>query len=65
VTALAVGVAPRRRAAVAAVAPAASLFPLHASPATATWLYVPLCVLEAMELAGVPGADASPSAPAP
>jgi len=65
VTAPPVGVARHRRAAAAAVAAAAPLSPPHAPPATAAWLYVPPCALAAMELAGVPGVDASPSAPPP
>jgi len=58
-----VGVARRRRAAAAAVTAAAPFSPPHVSAATATWLSVPLCALAAMESAGVPGVDASPSAP--
>jgi len=65
VTVLPVGVARRRRAAPSAVAVAAPLSPAHAPPSTATWLYVPPGVLPAMEPAGVPGVDASPSAPPP
>ena len=65
VTAPPVGVARRRRAAAAAVAAAAPLSPPYAPPATATWLYVPPCALAALEPAGVPGVDASPSAPPP
>jgi len=53
VTAPPVGAAPRQRAAAAAVAAAPPLSPPHAPPATATWLHVPLCVLAAMEPAGV------------
>ena len=62
VTAPPVSVARRRRAAAAAVAAAAPLSLPHAPPATATWLYVPLCALAAVEPAGVPGVDALPSA---
>jgi len=65
VTAPPVGVAPRQWAAAAAVAAAPPLFLPHAPPATATWQHVPPCVLTAIETAGVPGIDASPSAPAP
>jgi len=60
-----VGVARRRRAAAAAMAAAAPLSLPHAPPATAKWLYAPPCALAAMELAGVSGVDASPSAPPP
>jgi len=60
-----VGVARRRRAAAAAVPAVAPFSPPHVSPATATWLYVPPCALAAMESAGVPGVDVSPSAPPP
>jgi len=60
-----VGVARRRRAAAAAVPAAAPFSPPHVFPATATWLYVPPCALAAMESAGVPGVDSSPSAPPP
>jgi len=60
-----VGVARRRRAAAAAVAAAAPLSPPYAPPATETWLYVPPSALAAMEPAGVPSVDASPSAPPP
>ena len=60
-----VGVARRRRAAAAAVPAAAPFFPPHVSSASATCLDVPLCALAAMESAGVPGVDASPSAPPP
>jgi len=60
-----VDVARRRRAAAAAVAAAAPLSPPHVPPATAAWLYVAPCTLAAMEPAGVPGVDASPSAPPP
>jgi len=63
VTASPVGVARRRRAAAAAVAEAAPLSPPDAPPTTATWLYVPPCLLAAIEPAGVPGVNASPSAP--
>jgi len=62
VTVLPVGVATRRRAAATAVVATAPSSPPHAPPATATWLYVPPGVLAAMEPAGVPGVDASPSA---
>jgi len=51
--------------AAAAVAAAALLSPPRVPPATATRLYVLLCALAAMEPAGVPGVDASPSAPPP
>jgi len=60
-----VDVARRRRAAAAAVPAAAPFSPHHLSPATATWLYVPPCALAAMESPGVPGVDASSSAPPP
>jgi len=60
-----VGVASRRRVAAAAVAAEAPLSPPYAPPATATWLFLPPCVLAAMELAGMPGVDASSTAPAP
>jgi len=59
---LSVGVAPRRRAAAAAVAEAAPLSPPSAPIVTSAWLYVPSGVLAAMEPAGVPVVDASPSA---
>jgi len=65
VTAPPVGGARRRRAAAAAVAAAEPVSPPYAPPATATGLYVPPCTLAAMEPAGVPGVDASPSAPPP
>jgi len=65
VTAPPEGVAPRRRAAAAAVAAAAPLSPPHTPPSTATWPYVPPWVLAAMDPAGVPSVDASPSAPPP
>jgi len=58
-------VARRRRAAAAAVSAAAPLSPPHAPSATATWLFVPRCALAAMEPAGVPGVDASPTVPRP
>jgi len=64
-TAPPVGVARSRRAAAAAMAAAVPLSMTHAPPATATWLYAPPCALPAMELAGVSGVDASPSAPPP
>jgi len=51
--------------AAAAVADAAPLSPPDAPPTTATWLYVPPCALAAKEPAGVPGVNASPSAPPP
>jgi len=60
-----VGVTRRRRAAAAAVAAAAHLSPPYIRPTTAAWLYVPSFALAAMEPAGVPGVDASPSAPLP
>jgi len=59
------GIARRRRAAAAAVAEAAPLSPPDTPPTTATWLYVPPRTLAAMEPAGLPGIDASPSAPPP
>ena len=59
------GFARRRRATAAEVAEAAPLSPPHAPPTTATWLYVPPCALTAIEPAGVPGVDASQSAPPP
>jgi len=60
-----VGVARRRRVAAAAVAEAAPLSPAHAPRTTPTWMYVPPCAFAVMKPAGVPGVDASPSAPAP
>jgi len=65
VTAPPAGVARHWRAAAAAVAEAALFSPPYAPPTTTTWLYVPPCVLAAMERAGVPGVNASPSAPPP
>ena len=65
VTASPVGAARRQRAAAAAVAEAAPLSPPDAPPTTATWLYVPPCALAAIKPAGVPGVNASPSAPPP
>ncbi|OSX78122.1 hypothetical protein BU14_0120s0003, partial [Porphyra umbilicalis] len=65
VSASPVGAARRRRAAAAAVAEAAPLSPPDAPPTTATWLYVPPCALATIEPAGVPGVNASPSAPPP
>jgi len=62
VTVLPVGVATRRWAAASAVAATAAISPPDTPPATATWLYVPAGMLTAMEPAGVPGVDASPSA---
>jgi len=62
VTAPPAGIARRWRAAAAAVVEAAPLSPPDAPPTTATWLYVPPPTLVAMEPAGVPGIDASPSA---
>jgi len=60
-----VGAAGRRRSAAAAVAEVAPLSPPDAPPTTATWLYVPPCALAAIEPAGVPGVNASPSVPPP
>jgi len=65
VTASPVGAARRRWAAAAAVAEAAPLSSPDAPATTATWLYVPPCALTAIEPAGVPGVNASPSAPPP